>query len=102
MVFKWLPRSIDDGVDHDHGVVPVHERGHDHGVVPDRGHVDDHGSKTISTGGTFDLAFTLQVGSRPDPAIRFSTDHLLAVGCPKTIPSRWFSNRVVAAWRRSR
>src|SRR5690606_33365231 len=41
------------------------------------------GSRTISTRGAFDLAFTLQVGSRPDPAIQFSADHLLAVGCTK-------------------
>jgi hypothetical protein len=39
------------------------------------------GSNTISTGGAFDLAFTLQVGSRPDRGIQFSADHLLAVGC---------------------
>jgi len=30
------------GVDHGHGIVPVHERGHDHGRDHDHGHDHDH------------------------------------------------------------
>jgi hypothetical protein len=37
------------GVDHDHGVVPVHERGHHHGVDHDHDHGHDHGHGARST-----------------------------------------------------
>ena len=36
------------GVDHGHGIVPVHERGHDHG----RGHAHDDVHVTISVSDT--------------------------------------------------
>ena len=42
------PIVIVDGVDHHHGIVPVHERGHDHGAADhDHGHVDDPGRSTV-------------------------------------------------------
>jgi hypothetical protein len=36
------------GVDHGHGIVPVHERGHDHGRDHGHGDGDGHGHRNVA------------------------------------------------------
>jgi hypothetical protein len=85
-----IREAVVHGLDHDHGIVPVHVHGHDHGLDHDHDHVNarrDHDKRQdrASSSRTCDESRDLNLDGQPEDGWLNAWSLAIAADCAATI-----------------